>query len=286
MIDYGTTLALIAVGSLIPTYVALYLVSNLRFAHIRYIVALGVGINFWYFLDTMGDASKLNVDLSITSFGGSDPNGVYLHFAVIAAFVAGMATLAIFDHFVKPSSKGQASMQKLPSEGMRSKSLFLIPAAVAAVMGIHSLGEAWNFAVTASGASASTLTDIFGGLSPLISYPIHKFLEATIIAAIYSAYVKRTDMSVKAKWQIPVLGLLFALTSVIGSAIGYYYVSADTTYFFAFGVTSAFYAVIRLVEPISLNFRIGENAPSYLGLKIFVAVTLGFFLLYSAALLH
>jgi hypothetical protein len=286
MIDYRTTLALIAIGSLIPTYIALYLVSSLKFVHIRYIVALGLGINFWYFLDTMGDAVFLKKDQSTTSFGGDDPIGVYLHFALIAAFVGGMATLAIFDHFVRPTSKGQTSMRKLASEGMHSKALFLIPAAVAAVMGIHSLGEAWNFAVTASGASATTLTDIFGGLSPLISYPIHKFLEATIIATIYSAYVKRSDISVKTKWQIPVLGLLFALTSVIGSGIGYYYVSADTTYFFAFGVTSALYAVIRLVEPIDLNFRVGENAPSYLGPKIFVAVTFGFFLLYSAALLH
>ena len=85
-------------------------------------------------------------------------------------------------------------------------------------------------------ASSQSLTDAFGGLSAVASYPLHKALEATIIAAVYTVYVGRNSAAAKAIWHLPVLGLLFGLPSVIGSVFGYY-ISLDTTYFYAFGVT-------------------------------------------------
>ena len=125
----------------------------------------------------------------------------------------------------------------------------------------------------------------FGGLAPLASYPLHKFLEASIVAAVYAAFVGRSEVSTKAKWHLPVLGLLFGMPSVIGAAIGYY-VSFDTTYFYAFGVTAALYAALRLAEATHPQFKISEKDPSYLGGKIFVAILIGFLLLYGVALLH
>ena len=72
---------------------------------------------------------------------------------------------------------------------------------------------------------------------------------------------------------------------MIGASIGYY-LSFDTTFFYAFGVTSAMYAVLRLVEAIQPAFKVGQNNPAYLGGRIFLALAIGFFLLYLAALLH
>ena len=141
-------------------------------------------------------------------------------------------------------------------------------------MGIHGLGEGWDFGSAASLAGTS-LINAFGGLGAVASYPIHKFLEASIIAATYSAYVGRSGIaSARAKWHLPVLGLLFGLTSVIGALLGYY-ISLDTTYFFAFGVTAAFYATLRLVEAMNPRFKIGDGAPSYLGWKVFLVHSRG-----------
>lgn len=269
MISYALTVGGILLATLIPAYLALYIVSNLKHIQTKYIAAAGVGLTFWFFFDTMGDAAQLDVN---SSFGGG-----FVHFGVLVAFIGGIATLAIFDHFAVPSDKS--------SSATTPKAFFLIPVAVAAVMGIHGLGEGWDFASAASQTSTQNLIDAFGGWGAVISYPLHKFFEASIIASVYACYVARNNPPVKAKWQIPVLGLLFGLTSVIGSSLGYY-ISLNTTYFYAFGVTAAFYAVIRLVEAMNSGFRIGENAPAYLGGKVFLAMTIGFFLLYTAALFH
>jgi hypothetical protein len=298
LISFALTVLSFIGGTLIPAYIALYLIPNLKFVQSRYIAALGVGLTFWFFFDTMGDASDLDVNSSIypfSSFGG------VTHFAVIAAFAAGIATLAIFDRFAAPVPMTNEKAQPSSNSGRAvfSKSLILIPIAVAAVMGIHGLGEGWDFGHAAaqpgqplacvglSGTSSQlcNLVNTFGDVASVISYPLHKFFEATIIAAVYTCYVKTNAIAVKSNWQIPMLGLLFGLTSVIGSAVGYY-VSVDTTYFYAFGVTAALYAVLRLAEAVSPNFRIGETAPVYLGWKVFLAMGLGFFLLYTSALLH
>jgi hypothetical protein len=154
-------------------------------------------------------------------------------------------------------------------------------------MGIHGLGEAWDFAGVAAGVSGTTdIVTAFGGWNPIVSYPIHKFLEATIISIVYTIYVERCGMARKTDWQLPVLGLLFGLTSLIGSIVGYF-VPFDTTYFFAFGVTSGIYAAIRLAGALTSNAKDCFGiVPSYLGAKVFLFVGIGFFLLYSAALLH
>jgi hypothetical protein len=281
MIGYGVAVGGMLVATLVPAYIALYLMPNLKRIPIRYIAATAVGLTFWFFFDTMGDASQLDVNEAaypIDSFGG------YIHFAVIFTFIAGIAALAIFDHFAVPrpaASSGASSIGGVAS----SRALFLIPVAVAAVMGVHGLGEGWDFASTGSQAATQSLVDTFGNLAALVSYPIHKFLEAAIIGAVYTVYVGKDSASSKRGWDIPILGILFGFTSVIGALIGYY-VSLDTTYFFAFGVTSGIYAMLRLVGPVFPKFTLTDRTALYLGPKVFLATAIGFFLLYSAALLH
>ena len=118
----------------------------------------------------MGDAAQLDVNQSFT--GGA------AHVGVLIAFIAGVATLALFDHFAVPASSNEINNG--------GKALFLIPVAVAAVMGIHGLGEGWDFASVAHIATSQSLADAFGGLSALASYPMHKALEASIIATLYT----------------------------------------------------------------------------------------------------
>jgi zinc transporter ZupT len=164
-------------------------------------------------------------------------------------------------------------------------SVFLIAAAVAAVSGIHSLGEGWDFGSVAHVGSGQTLTAAFGGLEALASYPLHKFFEASIFAVLYVAYVGRSRVASRKAWHLPLLGLLFGLPSVIGASIGYYF-SFDTTFLYAFGVTSALYAALRLVEATNSSFGSESNSVSRLDKRIFIGVALGFMLLYFAALLH
>ena len=280
MIDYGTTLLAIIAGTLIPAYLALFIIPRLKPIQTAILAAAGVGLTFWFFFDTMGDAAQLDVNYAIYPF--SSFNGA-THFAVIAAFLGGIVALAIIDHYAVPNSKfedGQVSI----STG-KSKTLVLVPIGVAAVMGIHGMGEGWDFASAASAATTGSLVTAFGGWNAVISYPLHKFFESSIIAIVYTCYIGRTELAQKAKWHLPVLGLFFGLTSVIGTSLGYY-ISLDTTYFYAFGVTTAFYAAIRLSQALSDKFAIGVNAPSYLGGRKFFALAVGFMLLYIAALFH
>lgn len=279
MIAFSFIIPGIALATLVPAYAALYLVAGLKPLRVRYLAAAGVGLSFWYFFDTMGDAASLAENNSLYPpylFGGLP------HFALIGAFVAGVAVLAVFDHYAVP----------MRPAGAARGSLFLIPLAVALVMGVHGLGEGWDaVAPVSSGPLSATgglqaLTEAFGTFPALVSYPVHKFLEACIIGAVYSAYVSQTGGPVRAPWwHIPLLGLLYAGPSVVGAALGYF-ASFDTTYFFAFGVTASIYAALRLVEPIAPGFEVGGDAPSYFGTTTFVALAAGFLLLYTAALLH
>ena len=276
LVDYATSVLGILGATLIPAYVALYLVNGLSFIRIRYVAAAAIGLSFWFFLDTILDSTELGVNSGFT--GGISQAGLLI------AFILAIITLAIFDNYAVPEEKSSSTINVVSTKRPNNLLLYLIPVAVAAVMGIHGLGEGWDFGSAAAPAPAS-LVDAFGGWGAVASYPIHKFLEASIIGVVYSAYVGRSELP-KAKWHLPVLGLFFWLPSVIGAAMGYY-VSLDTTYFFAFGFAAAFYAVIRLVEVMHpQNFRIGETAPSYLGWKIFLALAVGFLLFYTAALLH
>ncbi|HKT21695.1 MAG TPA: hypothetical protein VJR06_03600, partial [Nitrososphaerales archaeon] len=163
MISFAFIVSGLAVATFVPCYAALYLVPALG-VRLRYLAALGAGLAFWYFYDTMGDAASLGENNSIYPpylFGGLG------HFALIGAFLLGVMVLAVLDGFAVPRSG--------PSPSQRAT--FLIPAAVALVMGVHGLGEGWG-AASAVAAAPSTGSDLqalvqaFGTFPALVSYPI------------------------------------------------------------------------------------------------------------------
>ena len=279
MIAFSLIFGGILFATLIPEFIALYLVSS-RFVSVRYLAAAAVGLTFWFFFDTIGGAVSLDSNYSIYPI---DQFGGWPHVGLILAFALGIAVLAMFDHYALTNRKVAGDQ---PRSDWR---LFLIPAGLALVMGLHSLGEGWDAssAVAAaqinSGSVLDALTQAFGSIPAVISYPIHKFLEAVIIGAVYAAFVSGSGQK-PARWHIPVLVDIFATPSVLGATLGYY-ISFDTSYFYAFGVTSAMYAVLRLVEATNPAFKSGAG-PSVLGSKTFIAMAGGFFLLYFAALLH
>ena len=273
MIGYAFAVLTIAGATLIPVYFSLYLFTNLRI-NTRYLAALGLGLAIWFFFDTFNDANQLDVN---EQFSGGIP-----HLAHIFIFWAGIATLAIFDYFVL--SKPYNSQSENNSVPPYMKSLILIPTAIAFVMGIHSGAEGLAFGGGASAVTTQTIVNAFGDTLALISYPVHKFAEAGIIGCTYAIYVKWTDAQ-KKWWHIPLLGLLFGGTSVIGTAVGYYF-HPDVTFYYAFGVTGGIYAIMRLAEALNIRFKVGETAPTYLGWKIFLMLMAGFFILYFAGSLH
>lgn len=283
MIPFSLIFWGILFATLVPAYLALYLLPYLRGVPLRYLAAAGFGLTMWFFFDIMGDAASLDENYGFYPsflFGGVS------HVLLILTFVAGVATLAVLDHLAVGTAAEKGGW------GAAKGSLFLIPAAVAFVMGIHGLGEGWDASSAVAAAPITTSSPIgaliqaFGNLPAVVSYPIHKFLEASIVGIVYVAYVVRGGAGAARKyWHVPVLGLLFGGPSVIGSALGYFY-SFDTTFFYAFGVTSALYALMRLVGPMASESEFAGHGLTRFGWRIFVAVGAGFFLLYTAALLH
>jgi hypothetical protein len=275
MISFAFIVASLGLAALLPAYAALYVVPALG-VRPRYLAALGVGLAFWYFYDTMGDAASLGENNSIYPpylFGGVP------HLALIGAFIAGVAVLAAFDQVSVPGT----------GPGPSRRSMFLIPASVALVMGIHGLGEGWGAAsavaaAPSAGSDLQALVQAFGTFPALLSFPIHKFLEASVVAVLYAVYVKGAGGKAD-WWEAPLLGLLFAGPSALGAAFGYFY-SFDTTYLFAFGTTAALYSVVRLAEPIATDPGAVGRVPAHYGPNVFVMLALGMLLLYAAALLH
>jgi hypothetical protein len=275
MIDYPTAVLGILAATLIPVWISLYIVSNLKFVKLQYLAMAGIGLTFWFFYDTLGNAAAVGV---ADGFGGGVP-----HVGVVIVFLTGIAALAIIDQIAVPSTE---VYNQEGNQNKYSKFVFLIPAGLAFVMGMHGFGEGWDFGSAAQGVTTGGLLDAFGGgLGAIVSYLMHKFLEAAIIGVVYAVFVYRNSLAVKAWWHMPVLGLLFGGQSVLGAATGYN-ISFDTTYFYTFGATSAFYSAIRLAEAANPRFKIGENAPFRLGPLAFTALAIGFLLLYSAALFH
>jgi hypothetical protein len=80
------------------------------------------------------------------------------------------------------------------------------------------------------------------------------------------------------------VGLAFGIPSVIGEAVAYY-VPIDSSYFFAMGGGAALSVILQVIRPI-FEENNGKEVTYSQWIRISLAVLLGFFLLYGAALFH
>ena len=251
------------VGALVfPTLAGLLVISGLsRITNPKYVAAFALGLYFWFFSDTIGDAAYLDVN---AGFGGGA-----VQLALVLLFVIGVLLVFSID-------------RETFRPGTSSRLGFGIPLLVAFAVGFHGFGEGAAFAATAATTPATGLLDAFGGLTAASAFIIHKALEPMMIGAAYWVYARDhgKNASGYAK-DVLLLALVFVLPGIIGAATDYYWLY-DTTYFFAFGLGTSLYAAMRLAKPLFWD----TGGSSWESTKIAIAIIIGFLCLYSAALLH
>jgi len=232
-----------------------------KVANPKYLAAFALGLYFWFFSDTVGDAAYLDVN---AGFGGGA-----VQVALVLLFVFGVLLVFSVDRDTfRPGTSSQLG--------------FGVPLLVAFALGFHGLGEGAAFTATAATTPATGLLDAFGGITAASAFILHKALEPMMIGAAYWIYAKdhAKNAAGYAK-DILILTLVFVLPGVVGAATDYYLLY-DTTYFFAFGLGTSIYAAVRLAKPLFWDTG-GSNWEST---KTAIAIILGFLCLYGAALLH
>jgi hypothetical protein len=229
----------------------------------RYLAAFAVGIFLWFYSDTIGGSSYLDVN---SGFAGGLTQA-----ALVVLFAAGL--LLVF-------SLDRATFMSGPPAGPRPG--FAVPLLVSFAVGFHGFGEGAAFSATAAATPSTNLLDAFGGLSPAVSFVLHKALEPMTIGATYLVYAKyHGKNSSGLVGDILVLTLVFALPGVAGAATEYF-LSYDTTYLFAFGLGTSVYAAVRLVKPLFWDLNVSD----WDSVKIALLILFGFLSVYFAALFH
>ncbi|MDV3244864.1 MAG: hypothetical protein LYZ66_06825 [Nitrososphaerales archaeon] len=260
-LSFGAALAVF----LFPTLLGLIAVSGAaRFVDARYLAAFGIGLYFWFFIDTIGDASILGLDEGFS--------GGVAHLLLWVVFAAGLVLFFALDRRAFTAD----------SPGIRLG--FAIPLLIALAVGMHGFGEGAGIAATAATTPSLNLLDAFGGLTQALAFFLHKLLEPMMVGAAYWVYSREQPKRAAGRLgDLTLLMLAFAIPGIIGAGVGYYLVLAfqgiDLTYVFAFGLGTSLYAAFRLTRPLYEGVK-GD------AVKTALAFLLGFTCLYLAALLH
>jgi hypothetical protein len=231
----------------------------------RYLAAFAIGIFLWFFVDTIGGSASLDVNSGFNGGGGQ-------------ISLTGLFTVGLLFFFIIDRKRNVLSPQLAVG-----KYGLVIPILVAASIGIHGLGEGAAFGGTASTISSTSLLDAFGSISAGVAYVLHKALEPMMIGACYCIYskdhAKRTTSRVR---DILVLAIIFTIPSLIGAATGYF-LTYDSSFFFALGTGTSVYALTRLTGPLFDNIQPLSAKES---VTIAVLIILGLLTIYFAALFH
>jgi hypothetical protein len=263
VLPFASSFLAIVAAFVIPAIIGLLLVSAAaRYVSPKYLAAFTLGLYFWFFSDTIGDAAYLDVNSGFT--GGVEQVVLVILFAV--------GILLVFS----------LDRDTFASESFGSRMGLAIPLLVAFAVGFHGFGEGAAFSGAAATTPATGLLGAFGGTTAAAAFIIHKALEPMMIGAAYWVYTgdRGKDPTRLAK-DILILTVVFVLPGVVGAATNYFLLY-DTTYFFAFGLGTSIYAAVRLAKPL---FATGAT-PGWESTKIALLILLGFLCLYLAALLH
>jgi ZIP family zinc transporter len=249
MADVASTFIATSLATLVPLFLGLALPKALWGLWERgriLIPAVASGVIFWFFLDVMGDSTLLGISQGL--------NFDATHVLLILAFVGGLAFL-----FTIAPLKGEGSGAV--------QFTFGLALAVALGIGFHAFGEGMD--VGAATPQASSILEAIGGLLPGAAYVIHKVLEGLVVgtfAALAGLGYKRIGM----------LGVLSGVPTIIGFIAGLPN-TIDSSYFFALGGAGAVFTELALVP--SLQFSPHRRS-------MLLAFVVGFFLMYTAGLLH
>jgi hypothetical protein len=266
MLGFATAFLAWTGATLIPAFLGMLIITLAgKRLQPRYLVAFAFGIFFWFFVDTISGSATLDVN---SGFGGG-----IAQVGVVLLFILGVVLMFTLDR----------KRDILSPQSAVGKYGMVIPLLVAIAVGLHGLGEGVAFGGTANATTGTSLLDTFGGLTAGVAYFLHKGLEPMMIGACYNIYFKAENVSSKRFLRnIFLLTFVFAVTSLIGAAAGYF-ISLDTTYFFALGTGTSIYAAFRLAGPLFTPY--GNNSSND-SIKIALSLILGFLAIYVAALFH
>jgi hypothetical protein len=252
--------------TLLPAFAGLLVIALAgNFLKAKYLAAFALGIFLWFFVDTIGGAANLGAN---SGFSGGLGQA-----AGVALFVIGTLFLFSVDRNRNIFSPDLA----IGKYGLG------IPILVAVALGIHGLGEGAAFGRTAALTTSASLLEAFGGVSGGIAYVLHKALEPMIIGACYCVYsIEQAKTTTGRIRDITILSVTFALPSTVGAATGYY-LSYDSSYFYALGAGTAIYAAVRLFGPLFGNAKATNSKES---IAMALLITLGLLTIYFAALFH
>lgn len=263
MLPFATSFVAIVAALVIPTMVGLLVISAVaESVSSRYLAAFAMGIYFWFFSDTIGGSSYLDVN---SGFGGG-----LAQLALLALFVFGVLLFFSLDRTTFD-----------PGPGVKATG-FAIPLLVALAVGIHGFGEGAAFSATAAATPSTSLFEAFGGTTAAVAFILHKGIEPMMIGATYCVYARGHARNAKALFRdILLMTFVFIVPGTTGAATDYF-LNYDTTYFFALGTGTSIYAAFRLAKPLFWD----SNASGSESIKIASLTVLGFLCIYFAALFH
>ncbi len=260
MLPFGESTLALGLATFAPALIGVAFVTLLKgFVGPRHLAAFALGIFAWFYVDTVLGSSDLLAGVGFT--------GGFYQLGLVLLFVAGL--LLFF----------QADSALFSPEGPEAG--LLVPLLAAVALGVHGFAEGSAFGATASHPSATSLFGAFGGTTAGIAYALHKALEPMMVAALYAASTRGSRPATSTARDLVVLAFVFTLPSVVGATTGYY-LTYDTTYFFALGAGASIYAAFRLARQVFA----GPPGGGRESLNVSLAFIAGFILIYLAALLH
>jgi hypothetical protein len=263
VLPFAESFLAIVAALVIPTLVGLFIVAGVaKSVSQRYLAAFTLGIYFWFFSDTIGDSSYLDVNSGFS--GGA------VQVALVILFAVGLVLVFSLDRTIFKPGPAVAGLG------------FAVPVLVAFAVGFHGFGEGAAFSATAAATPSTNLLDAFGGLSAAVAFILHKALEPMMIGAVYWTYAKdRAKNAASVVRDMLLLAAVFTIPGIVGGATDYF-LNYDTTYFFAFGLGTSIYAAVRLAKPLFL----GQNVSNSESIKVALLMLFGFLSIYFAALFH
>ncbi len=253
-------------ATFIPAFFGLLLIIfSGTFVRAKYLAAFAIGVFLWFFVDTISGAASLDVNSGFTGGGGQ--------VALSGLFAVGLLAIFILDR----------NRNILSPQLAVGKFGLAIPWIAAAAVGIHGFGEGAAFGGTAALTSSTSLLDAFGGVTGGVAYLLHKALEPMMIGACYLLYARDHAKTIGARLSdLLVLSLTFTIPSLIGAATGYY-LTYDSSFFYALGTGTSIYALVRLAGPLYDNTQPTNSKEP---IRIAIAIVLGLLVIYFAALFH